>query len=194
VNTGEQKELKDASLSAANDFEVAICHDLARLVKAQEKSTSIAVISMYRNQVEKLTDRLKGLVDRDDIQSVDAFEGQERDVVILSLVRSNEPGTIGFLNDRKRVNVAISRAKKLLVIVGDASTVIKGGPTLFGPIFERIDTRGLVVGPGAIVKACGVARIRSSAMQHGKTSNNRTRGRRGTGARRSSPVTGRTRR
>ena len=57
--------------------------------------------------------------------------------MILSLVRSNDRAAIGFLNDPNRVNVAISRAKKLLVIVGDSKTVIGGAPELFGPLFEH---------------------------------------------------------
>src|SRR5438874_13577401 len=75
---------------------------------------------MYASQVSRLVSALKGIVPRDDVESVDAFEGRESDGVILSLVRSNDRAAIGFLNDPNRVNVAISRAKKLLVIVGDS--------------------------------------------------------------------------
>jgi hypothetical protein len=168
VNTGDQKEYRDASQSLGNQFEVALCHDLARLIRAQDDSASIAVISMYRKQVEQLIRKLEGLVAPDDIQSVDAFEGQERDVVILSLVRSNDPGLIGFLKDAKRVNVAMSRAKKLLVIVGDMDTVIRGGSKLFGPIAAHFEARGLIVGPGAMVTACGKAKLRSSVLRFGR--------------------------
>jgi len=168
VNTGDQKEYRDASKSLGNEFEVALCIDLARLIKAQDASASIAVISMYRNQVERLIHRLKGLVAADDIQSVDGFEGQERDVVILSLVRSNDPGLIGFLNDAKRVNVAVSRAKKLLVVVGDMETVVRGGSDLFGPIVSRIEARGLIIEPGAIVLACSKLKLPSSVLRFGR--------------------------
>ncbi|MDQ6876835.1 MAG: DEAD/DEAH box helicase family protein [Candidatus Dormibacteraeota bacterium] len=168
VDTGDQNEYRDASRSLGNEFEVALCHDLACLIKVQDTSASIAVISMYRSQVEQLSHRLKNLVAADDIQSVDAFEGQERDAVILSLVRSNDPGLIGFLKDAKRVNVAMSRAKKLLVVVGDMDTVIKGGSELFGPIATHIQARGLVAGPGAIVKACGEAKIPSLVARFGR--------------------------
>jgi AAA domain len=93
---------------------------------------------------------------------------EERDVVILSLVRSNDPGLIGFLKDAKRVNVAVSRAKKLLLVVGDMSTVIKGGSELFRPIAEHINARGLIVGPGAMVTACGKLQLRSSVLRFGR--------------------------
>jgi len=101
----------------------------------------------------------------DDIESVDAFEGRESDAVILSLVRSNDRAAIGFLNDPNRVNVAISRAKKLLVIVGDSKTVIGGAPELFGPLFEHCKEEGLVAGVGAVVTACQRVGIRSQVQR-----------------------------
>jgi hypothetical protein len=108
---------------------------------------------------------LKGIVPPDDIESVDAFEGRESDGVILSLVRSNDRAAIGFLNDPNRVNVAISRAKKLLVIVGDSKTVIGGAPELFGPLFEHCKEEGLVAGVGAVVTACQRVGIRSQVQR-----------------------------
>ena len=59
------------------------------------------------------------------INTVDGFQGQERDVILISLVRANEDGQIGFLNDLRRMNVAITRAKMKLIILGDASTLTK---------------------------------------------------------------------
>jgi AAA domain-containing protein len=85
--------------------------------------------------------------------------------VILSLVRSNDRAAIGFLNDPNRVNVAISRAKKLLVIVGDSKTVIGGAPELFGPLFEHAKADGLVVGVGAVVTACQRVGVRSQVQR-----------------------------
>jgi predicted lipid-binding transport protein (Tim44 family) len=80
-------------------------------------------------------------------------------------VRSNERAAIGFLNDPNRVNVAVSRAKKLLVIVGDSKTVIGGAPELFGPLFEHAKTEGLVAGVGAVVTACQRVGIRSHVQR-----------------------------
>jgi ATP-dependent RNA/DNA helicase IGHMBP2 len=59
------------------------------------------------------------------INTVDSFQGQERDIIYISLVRSNERGEIGFLSDIRRMNVAMTRARKKLVIVGDSSTIAK---------------------------------------------------------------------
>jgi len=123
------------------------------------------VIAMYASQVNRLSSALKGIVPPEDIESVDAFEGRESDAVILSLVRSNDRAAIGFLNDPNRVNVAISRAKKLLVIVGDSKTVIGGAPELFGPLFEHAKQEGLVAGVGAVVTACQRVGIRSQVQR-----------------------------
>jgi len=54
---------------------------------------------------------------------VDGFQGQERDIIAISLVRSNEKGEIGFLSDTRRMNVALTRAKKKLIVVGDSATL-----------------------------------------------------------------------
>ena len=57
------------------------------------------------------------------VNTVDGFQGQERDVIFISLVRANEDGQIGFLNDLRRMNVAITRARMKLVILGEAATL-----------------------------------------------------------------------
>jgi len=129
------------------------------------RKAKLAVIAMYASQVNRLSSALKGIVPPEDIESVDAFEGRESDAVILSLVRSNDRAAIGFLNDPNRVNVAISRAKKLLVIVGDSKTVIGGAPELFGPLFEHAKQEGLVAGVGAVVTACQRVGIRSQVQR-----------------------------
>ena len=66
------------------------------------------------------------------VNTVDGFQGQERDVIFISLVRANEDGQIGFLNDLRRMNVAITRARMKLVILGDASTLAKH------PFYKRL--------------------------------------------------------
>lgn len=95
------------------------------LGKQRRKRVSVGAITGYAGQVEQLN----GLIDpgnRDrwkaldiEIATVDSFQGRERDIVVYSTVRSNPRGEIGFLHDHRRVNVALSRARELLMIVGD---------------------------------------------------------------------------
>ena len=165
VDTGAQDEYRDAQRSVANEFEVALCKDITSIIRRRVRKAKLAVIAMYASQVNRLSSALKGIVPTEDIESVDAFEGRESDAVILSLVRSNDRAMIGFLNDPNRVNVAISRAKKLLVIVGDSKTVIGGAPELFGPLFEHCKEEGLVAGVGAVVTACQRVGIRSHVQR-----------------------------
>ena len=75
------------------------------------------------------------------IDSIDGFQGQEKDVIYISLVRSNAQGEIGFLKDECRLNVAMTRARKKLIIIGDFSTLSQF--QLFSQLIEHIDKEGL---------------------------------------------------
>lgn len=96
---------------------------------ANLQNISIGIISPYKEQREWLKDNIadvelnKTKLDSLSIKTIDGFQGEERDVIYISLVRSNEKQEIGFLNDLRRMNVAITRAKKKLVVVGDSSTI-----------------------------------------------------------------------
>jgi ATP-dependent RNA/DNA helicase IGHMBP2 len=91
---------------------------------------TVAIISPYKQQVELLKDLIKNdditslpLFPNISVNTIDGFQGQERDIVFISLTRSNPTGSIGFLADVRRMNVAITRAKKKLVIIGDGATL-----------------------------------------------------------------------
>jgi ATP-dependent RNA/DNA helicase IGHMBP2 len=90
---------------------------------------TIAVISPYREQIRLLKDQLlqtpslKNYEDNISVNTIDSFQGQERDVVLISMTRSNAQGEIGFLSDIRRMNVAMTRAKKKLIIIGDSGTL-----------------------------------------------------------------------
>ena len=96
-----------------------------------DEGFDVGLISPYKAQVRYLRQLLK----RDSffkpfrssitIDTVDGFQGQERDIILISLVRANEEGTIGFLSDLRRMNVAITRARMKLIILGDRSTLTK---------------------------------------------------------------------
>lgn len=90
---------------------------------------TIAIISPYKQQINILKEQLLQYPDllvygdKISVNTIDSFQGQERDIVYISLVRSNTEGDIGFLSDIRRMNVAMTRARKKLVIVGDSATL-----------------------------------------------------------------------
>lgn len=105
---------------------------------------SIAIISPYREQVIHINKRLEEDEELKAIDitvnTVDAFQGQERDVIYISLVRSNAKGEIGFLNDYRRINVAMTRARKKLIIVGDSATI--GNHKFYEDFLEYCEAKG----------------------------------------------------
>jgi len=90
---------------------------------------SIAVIAPYKEQIGLLREQLdhhpdlKIFGDRISVNTIDSFQGQERDVVYISMTRSNSDNKIGFLSDIRRMNVAMTRARKKLVVIGDSATL-----------------------------------------------------------------------
>ncbi len=94
-----------------------------------EQSVTMGIITPYRAQVDHLHKLAESSVVLEPlhklitINTVDAFQGQERDVIAISFVRSNEAGEVGFLSDIRRTNVAMTRARKKLIMVGDSATL-----------------------------------------------------------------------
>ncbi len=93
------------------------------LIEAGVSADMIAVISPYSAQVRYLRERLPEI----EIDSVDGFQGREKEVVIVSLVRSNREGEVGFLSDTRRMNVALTRARRKLIVIGDSATITSHG-------------------------------------------------------------------
>ena len=117
------------------DEAVLIGKRLAQLTITNE---SIGIISPYRKQVNYLKD-LYPENDRN-IQTIDSFQGQERDIIIISLVRSNLEGIIGFLSDYRRMNVAMTRARKKLIVIADSATI--GSDKFYQDFLEYVETSG----------------------------------------------------
>ncbi len=96
-----------------------------------EEHIDFGLISPYKAQVQYLrqlirrTPFFKPFHHLISVNTVDGFQGQERDVIVISLVRANDEGQIGFLSDLRRMNVAITRARMKLIILGDASTLTR---------------------------------------------------------------------
>ena len=81
----------------------------------------VAVIAPYSAQVRFLRDHCNS--NSVEIDTVDGFQGREKEAVLISLVRSNAQGEVGFLSDTRRMNVAMTRAKRKLIVIGDGSTL-----------------------------------------------------------------------
>ena len=114
-----------------------------------EEHIDFGLISPYKAQVQYI----RKLIKQDaffkplrrliTVHTVDGFQGQERDVILISLVRANEDGKIGFLNDLRRMNVAITRARMKLMILGDASTLTRHA--FYNELYNYISQRGKII-------------------------------------------------
>jgi senataxin len=126
------REERNSAQSVFNNDEVSATLRIVRILVEKHPGIPfghrIGIISFYKEQVKKLKHAFKREFGKDiltmvDINTVDGFQGQEKDVIILSCVRSSSSGNVGFLADRRRTNVALTRAKYSLVVVGDADTL-----------------------------------------------------------------------
>lgn len=136
---GFDEELETESRSLFNkDEAVLLCKHLNMYLQdisargLIDEVGQIGIISPYKAQVEVLKENIenaleKNLSERIAVNTVDSFQGQERNIIYISLVRSNEKGDIGFLSDIRRMNVAMTRARKKLVVVGDSATISSNG-------------------------------------------------------------------
>jgi superfamily I DNA and/or RNA helicase len=117
----EEPEEDGGSHRNPREADVAI-RTVRRLRSAGVPAGSIGVITPYRAQVRLLRDRLAdepGV----EVDSVDGFQGREKEAIVVSFVRSNPEGEIGFLADTRRSNVAFTRARRALVVIGDSATL-----------------------------------------------------------------------
>ena len=121
-----EERVRKGSTSRENPGEAKLVKDVAeRLLNRGIRPEDIAVISPYDDQVALIKRMLH--VEGLEIKTVDGFQGREKEVVIVSFVRSNKSGTIGFLKDLRRLNVSITRAKRKLVLIGDSNTLESEG-------------------------------------------------------------------
>ena len=96
-----------------------------------DERIDVGIISPYRAQVQylrrliKQSEYFKPLRSLISVNTVDGFQGQERDIILISLVRDNDDGQIGFLRDLRRMNVAITRARMKLIILGNVATMTR---------------------------------------------------------------------
>ena len=111
------------------------------LLRSGVKQHQLGVISFYRKQIDDIESRLKiKNIEHVEVMSVDSFQGREKEVIILSMVRSNIDCNIGFLQDSKRLNVSATRARRLLIVVVDTKTFQHN--EIFESFFEHLRLHG----------------------------------------------------
>jgi superfamily I DNA and/or RNA helicase len=118
---GFDEAAAEGSESLTNVGEAKLLLGRARLLLKTLPPQELGVITPYRAQAELIRERLRN--DEVEVDTVDAFQGREKTAVLVSLVRSNTEGRLGFLEDLRRINVAITRAKRHLFVVGDSATL-----------------------------------------------------------------------
>lgn len=142
--TGYEEAIHEETLSKWNEGEFFILREHFIQHAEKYKERSIGIISPYSAQVKYITQAVSSDETFSgfdiEVNSIDGFQGQEKDVIYISLVRSNEKGEIGFLADFRRLNVAMTRAKMKLVIIGDASTLSRH--QLFLDLTNSLETIG----------------------------------------------------
>lgn len=122
-------------VSLQNEGELQIVRQL--LEQQHFDTASTAFISPYSGQVTAAVDVLPAGMR---ISTIDSFQGQEKENIIVSLVRSNDEGEIGFLKDYRRMNVAITRAKENLVVIGDSATI--GADKFYNEFLSYVEKNG----------------------------------------------------
>lgn len=127
-NTGLKQEKEDPRTNSKyNISEVQLVIVIVnKLRKLGIKDTDIGIITPYKAQKDRIGMQLHDKTFENDdphleIKTVDGFQGREKEVIIICMVRSNKNGVAGFLSNERRMNVAITRARKLCILIGDSS-------------------------------------------------------------------------
>lgn len=130
---GFDEEIETETRSTFNKEECALVYRYLETyipMLPSDKSISVGIVAPYKAQVKMLDEVISKseLAEKHDnlqitVNTIDSFQGQERDIICISLVRSNDKGEIGFLSDTRRMNVAMTRARKKLIVIGDSATI-----------------------------------------------------------------------
>ena len=135
AGSGYNESQGSNGMSLQNEGELLIVQKLLETENLDRSHT--AFISPYSGQVATAKDVLPKPMR---ISTIDSFQGQEKEIIILSLVRSNDDGDIGFLKDYRRMNVAITRAKEQLFVIGDSATI--GADPFYNTFLGYIEKNG----------------------------------------------------
>jgi ATP-dependent RNA/DNA helicase IGHMBP2 len=134
-----EEERETAGNSLGNPMEAVLAIRKAMdLIGLGVRPQDIAIITPYTAQVRLLREQMKN--EAVEIGSIDGFQGREKEAVILSLVRSNPDNEIGFLRDTRRMNVALTRARRKLIVIGDSATI--ANHPFYSGLLSHFDTLG----------------------------------------------------
>ncbi|MBI82610.1 MAG: AAA family ATPase [Planctomycetaceae bacterium] len=139
AGAGWEEQLEPEGLSRLNPREGQLVLDqVGALCAAGVPPADIAVIAPYAAQVRWLRQHAEQATL--EIDTVDGFQGREKEAVVICTVRSNQLGEIGFLSDARRMNVALTRARRKLIVIGDSATL--AGDPFFAQLLEWFETCG----------------------------------------------------
>jgi superfamily I DNA and/or RNA helicase len=139
ADTGLER-LPERSTSYENPVEAeAVASWVRALVQSGVPESAIGVITPYLSQAKRIRRLLDTAQIGVEVKSVDGFQGREKEVVNISFVRANRDGAIGFVRDARRLNVAMTRAKSKLVMIGNKKTLQTNAP--FDALFAWLQTR-----------------------------------------------------
>lgn len=154
--SGYAEQVEEETLSTFNPEEAHLaCRYLNEVIlrigvgRCKELGATIGLIAPYSAQVRQLRHlifetyafpNVRSLADCLTIDTVDGFQGQERDLLLISMTRSNPRGEIGFLSDKRRMNVALTRAKRKLILIGDSSTLAQD--PFFDHLIRYVEEKG----------------------------------------------------
>ena len=148
AGAGWEEVIEPEGLSKLNEKEATfVAFKVRQLIKHGVAVEDIAVIAPYAAQVRRLRKIFRNVktesgeiaeIANVEVDTVDGFQGREKEVVVISLVRSNTQCEIGFLQDYRRTNVALTRARRKLIVVGDSATL--GSDEFYGSLFQYFES------------------------------------------------------
>lgn len=136
AGSGNNEESGNDGTSLMNTEEIGIAIKL--IDEGSLNTNAIVFISPYSGQVAKAIEMLPKKVR---VSTIDSYQGKEKEIVMLSLVRSNDEGQIGFLKDYRRMNVALTRAKEKLIVIGDSATL--GQDAFYKSFLSYVEDHGI---------------------------------------------------
>ena len=139
----EQLEEESGSRRNRQEADLVVKY-VRRLLAAGVPAASVGVITAYRAQVRLLREKLADVPELE-VDSVDGFQGREKEAIVISFVRSNPEGEIGFLGETRRTNVAFTRARRCLIAIGDSATLARD------PFYQRMIAHFEAIGAYASV-------------------------------------------